>query len=100
VFNDRELSIGWDGAIAIHGAREHNLEVIKSADWIIDLGPDAGDEGGQIVAIGTPEQVAACQGSHTGEALRTVLPLPAPSARPHRSSGKLREAALPAFPGQ
>jgi excinuclease ABC subunit A len=52
---------------------EHNLEVIKSADWIIDLGPDAGDQGGQIVAVGTPEQVAACQGSHTGKALREVL---------------------------
>jgi excinuclease ABC subunit A len=53
---------------------EHNLEVIKSADWLIDLGPDAGDEGGQVVATGTPEQVAACAASHTGRALRTVLP--------------------------
>jgi excinuclease ABC subunit A len=48
---------------------EHNLEVIKSADWIIDLGPDAGDQGGQVVAAGTPEQVAACPESHTGQAL-------------------------------
>ena len=40
---------------------EHNLDVMKSADWIIDLGPDAGDQGGQIVAAGTPEQVAACR---------------------------------------
>jgi len=55
---------------------EHNLEVIKSADWIIDLGPDAGDQGGQIVAAGTPEHIAACPESHTGQALRTVLPLP------------------------
>ncbi len=52
---------------------EHNLEVIKSADWIIDLGPDAGDQGGQIVAAGTPEQIAACPESHTGKALRAVL---------------------------
>ncbi|HVM46440.1 MAG TPA: excinuclease ABC subunit UvrA [Candidatus Acidoferrum sp.] len=52
---------------------EHNLEVIKSADWIIDLGPDAGDEGGQVVAAGTPEQVAGCARSYTGQALRTVL---------------------------
>jgi excinuclease ABC subunit A len=52
---------------------EHNLDVIKSADWIIDLGPDAGDEGGRIVAEGTPEQVAACEASHTGKALRDVL---------------------------
>jgi len=54
---------------------EHNLEVMKSADWIIDLGPDAGDQGGQIVATGTPEEIAACPESHTGRALRTVLPL-------------------------
>jgi excinuclease ABC subunit A len=52
---------------------EHNLDVIKSADWVIDLGPDAGDQGGQIVAQGTPEQVAECQESHTGHALREVL---------------------------
>ncbi|MCX6891948.1 MAG: excinuclease ABC subunit UvrA [Verrucomicrobia bacterium] len=52
---------------------EHNLDVIKSADWIIDLGPDAGDQGGQVVAVGTPEQIAACPGSHTGRALRTVI---------------------------
>jgi excinuclease ABC subunit A len=49
---------------------EHNLDVIKSADWLIDLGPEAGDEGGRIVAQGTPEEVAACPGSHTGKALR------------------------------
>jgi excinuclease ABC subunit A len=55
---------------------EHNLEVMKSADWIIDLGPDAGDRGGQIVAAGTPEEIAACPESHTGRALRSVLPLP------------------------
>jgi len=49
---------------------EHNLDVIKSADWIIDLGPDAGDEGGEVVAEGTPEQIAACEKSFTGQALR------------------------------
>jgi len=53
---------------------EHNLDVIKSADWVIDLGPDAGDQGGQIVAEGTPEQIAEHSISHTGTALRTVLP--------------------------
>lgn len=53
---------------------EHNLEVIKCADWIVDLGPEAGDEGGRIVAVGTPEQIAACAASHTGRALRAVLP--------------------------
>ena len=53
---------------------EHNLDVIKSADWVIDLGPDAGDQGGQIVAQGTPEQVAATPVSHTGQALKEILP--------------------------
>jgi excinuclease ABC subunit A len=51
---------------------EHNLDVIRSADWIIDLGPGAGDEGGRIVAQGTPEQVAACEQSHTGTFLRDL----------------------------
>jgi excinuclease ABC subunit A len=50
---------------------EHNLDVIQSADWIIDLGPEAGEDGGQIVAQGTPEQVAATKGSHTGVALKS-----------------------------
>ncbi len=52
---------------------EHNLDVIKSADWVIDLGPDAGDQGGRLVAQGTPEEVAACETSHTGRALRELL---------------------------
>ncbi|HEU4723285.1 MAG TPA: excinuclease ABC subunit UvrA [Gemmatimonadaceae bacterium] len=53
---------------------EHNLDVIKLADWVVDLGPEAGDAGGQIVAAGRPEEVAAVAGSHTGVWLRTVLP--------------------------
>jgi excinuclease ABC subunit A len=76
---------------------EHNLDVIKSADWIIDLGPDAGDQGGRVVAAGTPEEVAACAESHTGRVLRTVLSWPAASAKSRRASGKSRKAALPAF---
>ncbi|MBX3068350.1 MAG: excinuclease ABC subunit UvrA [Cryobacterium sp.] len=52
---------------------EHNLDVIKSADWIIDLGPEGGDSGGQIVATGTPESVAKSEVSHTGKFLRSVL---------------------------
>jgi excinuclease ABC subunit A len=52
---------------------EHNLEVIKSADWIIDLGPEAGDEGGEVVATGTPEQLAKVGDSHTGKFLALVL---------------------------
>jgi excinuclease ABC subunit A len=52
---------------------EHNLDVIKMADWVIDLGPEGGDGGGQIVIQGTPEQVGACAESHTGKYLRSVL---------------------------
>ena len=52
---------------------EHNLDVIKTADYIIDLGPEGGDEGGRVVATGTPEEIAAMPGSHTGRYLRQVL---------------------------
>jgi excinuclease ABC subunit A len=54
---------------------EHNLEVIKCADWVIDLGPEAGDEGGELVAAGTPEAVARIEASHTGRYLKSVIPL-------------------------
>ncbi|HKW47559.1 MAG TPA: excinuclease ABC subunit UvrA [Gemmatimonadaceae bacterium] len=53
---------------------EHNLDVIKLADWVIDLGPEAGDRGGEVIATGRPEDVARVEGSHTGRWLRTVLP--------------------------
>jgi excinuclease ABC subunit A len=52
---------------------EHHLDVIKNADWILDLGPEGGDQGGTLVAEGTPEAVAAVAASHTGRALRAVL---------------------------
>jgi excinuclease ABC subunit A len=52
---------------------EHNLDVIKTADWVIDLGPEGGDGGGQIIAVGTPEAVAANPASFTGEYLRPLL---------------------------
>ena len=52
---------------------EHNLDVIKNADWLIDMGPEGGSAGGQIVAKGTPEQVAKNRVSHTGRFLRTIL---------------------------
>lgn len=55
---------------------EHNLDVIKCADWVIDLGPEGGDEGGQIVFAGTPEQLMQCPGSHTGNYLKTKWPSP------------------------
>jgi excinuclease ABC subunit A len=52
---------------------EHNLDVVKSADHVIDLGPEGGREGGRVVAVGTPEEVAVTAGSHTGAFLREVL---------------------------
>jgi len=52
---------------------EHNLDVLKCTDWILDLGPEAGDEGGKLVAAGTPEQVAAVRESRTGRFLAEVL---------------------------
>jgi excinuclease ABC subunit A len=52
---------------------EHNLDVIKQADWIIDLGPEAGARGGEVVATGRPEAIAEEESSHTGRYLRTVL---------------------------
>ena len=55
---------------------EHNLDVIKCADYVIDLGPEGGDQGGTLVVCGTPEQVAACPASYTGQFLRKVLNLP------------------------
>ena len=61
---------------------EHNLEVIKTADWIIDLGPEGGDKGGQIVAAGTPEDVAEVPESFTGQYLRDYLTRRPPASRP------------------
>jgi len=52
---------------------EHNLDVIKMADHIIDLGPEGGDEGGTIVAVGTPEEIAECKESYTGKFLKPLL---------------------------
>lgn len=60
---------------------EHNLDVIRSADWVVDLGPEAGDEGGTIVVVGTPETVQRCSKSHTGKALA--------EAQAHRNSRKM-----------
>ena len=54
-------------------ATEHNLDVIRCADWIVDLGPEGGDKGGEIVVTGTPEEVAAHPTSHTGMYLKQVL---------------------------
>jgi excinuclease ABC subunit A len=62
---------------------EHNLDVIKTADRLIDMGPEGGEEGGHLVATGTPEQVAAVAESHTGEYLRGLVE-PAPARKPRR----------------
>jgi excinuclease ABC subunit A len=52
---------------------EHNLDVIKTADWLIDMGPEGGSGGGQVVCAGTPEEIAACEGSYTGRFLKPLL---------------------------
>jgi len=62
---------------------EHNLEVIKTADWVIDMGPEGGDGGGRVVALGTPEEIARAKASHTGRFLREVL-----ARRPAPQSGR------------
>jgi len=59
---------------------EHNLDVIKQADWIVDLGPEGGEAGGEVIATGTPEQIAEVEGSYTGQFLRELLPAAAAAA--------------------
>jgi excinuclease ABC subunit A len=76
-FEDVRVLLGVLQALADRGNTvlviEHNLDVVKCADWIVDLGPDGGDHGGTVVAAGTPEAVARARGSYTGAALRQVL---------------------------
>lgn len=67
---DALLSVGHSLIVV-----EHNMQLIKNADWVIDLGPGAADEGGEVVVAGTPEQVADCEESITGQYLKTVLEL-------------------------
>jgi excinuclease ABC subunit A len=67
---------------------EHNLDVIKTADYVIDLGPEGGRAGGEIVACGTPEEVARAERSHTGRFLRAVLAAGPSNVRP-RSAGAM-----------
>jgi excinuclease ABC subunit A len=71
---------------------EHNLDVIKTSDRIIDLGPEGGEEGGKLVAQGTPEQVAATEGSHTGHFLTGIVK-PAPKRRKRGTHAKVPAAA-------
>jgi excinuclease ABC subunit A len=72
---------------------EHNLDVIKSADWIVDLGPEGGNGGGQVVASGTPEAVAAEPSSYTGQHLGSVLRL---GERPAAARRRRERDAVPA----
>jgi excinuclease ABC subunit A len=69
---------------------EHNLDVIKTADRLIDMGPEGGEEGGELMAAGTPEEVAAVEGSHTGEYLQGLLGSGAPPPRRRGASGGRR----------
>jgi excinuclease ABC subunit A len=70
---------------------EHNLDVVKTADYIVDLGPEGGDEGGRVVACGTPEEIAANPASHTGEYLRPLLG-PAAPANPAKAKRAKKKA--------
>ena len=76
-FDDiRKLLAAFDRLIAAGNSLlviEHNLDVVKTADWVIDLGPEGGDAGGQIVFEGTPEDLARCESSHTGRLLQAYL---------------------------
>jgi excinuclease ABC subunit A len=76
-FDDVSMLLGLFQRLVEHGHSivviEHNLEVIKCADWVVDLGPEAGDGGGEVVATGTPEEIATVACSHTGQFLRHVL---------------------------
>ena len=77
---------------------EHNLDVIKVSDRLIDLGPEGGDEGGRVIATGTPEEVAAVSASYTGRFLADLLPIKASASRgagdaPTRSRAEAARAA-------
>ena len=76
-FHDIEQLLGVLHRLRDHGNSivviEHNLHVIKTADWLIDLGPEGGDKGGEIIASGTPEQVAKVKKSYTGQYLKPML---------------------------
>jgi excinuclease ABC subunit A len=69
---------------------EHNLDVVKTADWVIDLGPEGGGAGGRIVTAGTPEEVAAHPASHTGTFLAPILGIERPARRRTRDRVPVR----------
>ena len=85
----RKLIDGGGSLVVI----EHNLDVIKSADWVIDMGPEGGSQGGQVVAVGTPEEIAADEASHTGQWLRAALEPRRPHALERSGSDASQGAA-------
>jgi len=74
---------------------EHNLDVIKLADWVIDLGPEGGEDGGRLVAMGRPEEIVEVSESYTGQWLRPVLERGVPAAEP----AGWRKLGVSGFPG-
>ncbi len=84
----RKLIDGGGSLVVI----EHNLDVIKSADWVIDMGPEGGAKGGQVVAVGTPEEIAASELSHTGHWLQPALQPRRAAAAPELSSAAVEDA--------
>ena len=96
-FADVQKLLGVLGRLADQGNTvlviEHNMDVIKSADWLIDLGPEGGDRGGQIVAAGTPEDVAAVKGSYTGRYLKQYLSTAKKAKKPRPKRKKRPELA-------
>ena len=99
-FQDIRLLLGVLHRLTEHGNSvvviEHNLDVIKTADWVIDLGPEGGAGGGRIIAEGTPETVAAAKGSHTGHFLKQVLMNLATSTTPPAKKKLSPKKAVPA----
>jgi len=92
-FQDIEMLLKVLARLRDHGNTivviEHNLDVIKTADWIVDLGPEGGEGGGRIVAAGTPEQVAQQAGSHTGRYLKQLLDAQARRKLPARAAARV-----------
>jgi excinuclease ABC subunit A len=104
-FEDTRKLLGVLGRLVDQGNSvvviEHNLDVIKTADWVIDLGPEGGTGGGRIVAEGTPEEIADVPESHTGRFLKEVLGDRVAAAKAHKLSAKKAgtKAAAPAKVG-
>jgi excinuclease ABC subunit A len=99
-FQDIELLLVALGGLADAGNTvivvEHNLDLVANADWVIDLGPDGGERGGELIVAGTPEAVAACDASHTGVYLREVLRAGGARAGSKKDKDAAKKAKTPA----